>query len=88
MGKKQGVIVRNSEKPTHREAECLKVFRNLVKRHPGVSPSLEELATEMGVKKATVQGFVEKLLAKGVLMRRAGVHRSLCLGTTAKKGGR
>ena len=80
--------MRNPEKPTHREGECLKVFRQLLKRHPGVSPSLEELAAEMGVKKATVQGFVEKLLAKGLLKRRAGVHRSLCLGKPVKRGGR
>jgi DNA-binding MarR family transcriptional regulator len=80
--------VSNSEKPTQREAECLRAFRRLVKRYPGVSPSLQELATEMGVKKATVQGFVDRLLAKGVLKRRAGVHCSLRLGKPATKGGK
>jgi predicted transcriptional regulator len=86
MGKTQEGIMRNPEKPTHREAECLKVFRQLLKRNPGVPPSYEELAAEMGVKKATVQGLVERLLAKGILKRRARVHRSLYLAP--QKGGK
>lgn len=62
---------------TARQMEFMAAFRSLVKRNRGVAPSLEELAAEMGVKKATAQTFVRRLLANGYLERRSGSYRSL-----------
>jgi DNA-binding MarR family transcriptional regulator len=60
-----------------RQKECLVAFMVIVRRNGGVSPSLEELALEMGVKKATAQGFVRVLLKKGFLEKQVGSYRSL-----------
>jgi DNA-binding IclR family transcriptional regulator len=69
-----------SKRPvTARQTEFLKAFARLVKRNKGVSPSLEELAAEMDIKKATAQTFVRRLLANGYLVKRAGSYRNLQL---------
>lgn len=77
MKKNQAVIPGNPKKPTERQAEFLNAFRRVTKRNGGVSPSLAELAKEMGVNVPTAQGYVRRLLASGVLVRRAGCYRSL-----------
>lgn len=62
---------------TARQKESLDAFRAIVKRNRGVSPSLEEIAAELGVKKATAQDFVRQLLKKGYIVRNTGSYRSL-----------
>lgn len=66
---------------TPRQQEALDSFRAIVKRNKGVPPSIEELAQEMGVKKATAQGFLVLLVRKGFLVKRgcARSSRNLCV---------
>jgi repressor LexA len=53
------------------------VFERYTREH-GISPTLEEIATALGVNKVTVFGHVAELERKGVLVRAArGVSRGL-----------
>lgn len=63
----------SEKKPlTVKQAEFLGNFRALLERY-GTPPTLEELGRETGVKKATSQAFVRRLIAKGYLRR--AIHR-------------
>lgn len=67
---------------TRRQRDILDFFESYTRAH-GLSPTLEEIATALGVNKVTVFGHVAELERKGVLVRAAkGVSRALQL--TAK----
>lgn len=70
---------------TRRQRDILDVFEAYTRAH-GISPTLEEIATALGVNKVTVFGHVAELERKGALVRTGakGVSRSLQL----KDGGR
>ncbi|MBL8694005.1 MAG: repressor LexA [Planctomycetes bacterium] len=69
----------NSVPLTRRQRDILDVFERYT-RENGISPTLEEIATALGVNKVTVFGHVAELERKGVLTRAArGVSRSLQL---------
>lgn len=65
---------------TRRQRDILDVFEAYTRAH-GISPTLEEIATSLGVNKVTVFGHVAELERKGVLVRTGpkGVSRSLQL---------
>ena len=56
-----------------RVVEFIRRFR--AKR--GYAPTLDEIASQLGVTKATVQSYLRTLAAKGVVRRRRYEHRSL-----------
>ncbi|MCY2958726.1 MAG: transcriptional repressor LexA [Planctomycetota bacterium] len=67
---------------TRRQRDILDFFESYT-RSQGISPTLEEIATSLGVNKVTIFGHVAELERKGVLTRAAkGVSRALQL--TAK----
>jgi repressor LexA len=62
---------------TRRQRQILDFVESFTKEH-GMSPTLDEIASELGVNKVTVFGHVAELERKGVLARAAkGVSRSL-----------
>ena len=64
---------------TRRQRQILDLFAAYVEKH-GISPTLEEIAQELGVNKVTVFGHVAELERKGLLTRAArGVSRGLQL---------
>lgn len=64
---------------TRRQRDILDFFESYTRAH-GLSPTLEEIATALGVNKVTVFGHVAELERKGVLVRAAkGVSRALQL---------
>ena len=67
---------------TPRQLEILTMIRN-VRRSQGYSPTLQEIADELGISKITVFEHVEALLGKGLLTRRANKARSLELTSLA-----
>ncbi len=64
---------------TRRQRDILTFFESYALRN-GISPTLEEIAAELGVNKVTIFGHVAELERKGVLQRSAkGVSRGLQL---------
>jgi repressor LexA len=64
---------------TRRQKQILDLFQAYVEKHE-ISPTLDEIAQELGVNKVTVFGHVAELERKGLLLRAArGVSRGLQL---------
>jgi repressor LexA len=64
---------------TRRQKQILDVFSAYVEKHE-ISPTLDEIAQELGVSKVTVFGHVAELERKGLLVRAArGISRGLQL---------
>lgn len=74
---------------TRRQRDILDFFESY-RRKQGISPTLEEIATALGVNKVTIFGHVAELERKGVLVRAArGISRGLQLAEeTASSGTR
>lgn len=68
---------------TPRQVEILTLIRDTRRRH-GYSPTLQEIADELGVSKITVFEHVEALAAKGMLVRHTYRARSLELTSSAR----
>jgi len=68
---------------TPRQLEILTCIRN-GRRNLGYSPTLQEIADELGISKITVFEHVEALLRKSVLKRRSNKARSLELTSSAR----
>lgn len=67
---------------TPRQIEILTLVRD-GRRRDGYSPTLQEIADELGISKITVFEHVEALLKKGLLTRRSNRARSLELTSAA-----
>ena len=67
---------------TPRQIEILTMVRD-GRRRDGYSPTLQEIADELGISKITVFEHVEALLRKGLLTRRSNRARSLELTSAA-----
>jgi repressor LexA len=67
---------------TPRQIEILTCIRD-ARRSRGCSPTLQEVADELGISKVTVFEHVEALLRKGMLVRHANRVRSLELTSSA-----
>jgi len=67
---------------TPRQIEILTMIRD-GRRRDGYSPTLQEIADELGISKITVFEHVEALLRKGLLTRRSNRARSLELTSAA-----
>jgi len=67
---------------TPRQLEILTMIRD-GRRRDGYSPTLQEIADELGISKITVFEHVEALLKKGLLTRRSNRARSLELTSSA-----
>lgn len=75
----------NPSRPINLTPQQLRVFkliREWRNRH-GLSPTMQELADELGISKVTVFEHVEALIAKGALQRDANKARSLSIPDTA-----
>jgi len=68
---------------TPRQVEILTLIRDLRKLH-GYSPTLQEIADELGISKITVFEHVEALLKKRMLTRRSNKARSLALTSSVQ----
>ena len=68
---------------TPRQLEILTLIRD-AKRNVGYSPTLQEIADQLGISKITVFEHVENLVDKGVLNRRSNKARSLELTSLAR----
>ncbi len=68
---------------TPRQLEILTMIRD-ARRSLGYSPTLQELADQLGISKITVFEHVEALLKKGLLTRQANKARSLALTSSAR----
>ena len=68
---------------TPRQLEILTMVRD-GRRSDGYSPTLQEIADELGISKITVFEHVEALLKKGLLSRRSNKARSLELTASAR----
>lgn len=63
---------------TPKQLRVLKLIRD-TRRQRGVSPTMQEIADEVGVSRVTVFEHVEALIAKGALIREANKARSLLI---------
>lgn len=73
---------------TRRQRDILDFFELYIRTH-GISPTLEEIATSLGVNKVTIFGHVAELERKGILVRAAkGVSRGLQLTTQPERTAR
>src|ERR1019366_8702217 len=61
---------------TPRQADVLLLVRNHRHLH-GYSPSIRELATTLGLSRATIMAHIERLEKKGFLRRTPMCHRTL-----------
>jgi repressor LexA len=72
---------------TRRQRDILDFFEAYARKH-GISPTLEEIATSLGVNKVTIFGHVAELERKGFLSRAArGVSRGLKLRARVPRSG-
>ena len=69
--------------PTPRQLEIVTLVRDS-RRSLGYSPTLQEIADELGVSKITVFEHVEALINKGMLTRRSNKARSLEVTSSVK----
>ena len=68
---------------TPRQLEILMIIRDY-RKSEGYSPTLQEMADELGISKITVFEHVEALLEKGLLTRRSNKARSLALTSSVR----
>ena len=73
----------NAQFLTPRQLEILTCVRN-TRRSLGYSPTLQEIADELGISKITVFEHVEALLEKGAITRRSNKARSLEVSSSAQ----
>jgi len=72
---------------TRRQRDILDFFEGYAGKH-GISPTLEEIATALGVNKVTIFGHVAELERKGFLARTArGVSRGLQITARVPRSG-
>lgn len=76
MGKSRKKTAREPRTLTPRRLEILQMIRDCRRQH-GYSPTLQEIADELGISKITVFEHVEALERKGLLIRHANRARSL-----------
>ncbi|MEY3022853.1 MAG: LexA repressor [Planctomycetota bacterium] len=69
---------RSSLSLTPKQLRVLKLIRD-TRRQKGVSPTMQEIADEVGVSRVTVFEHVEALIAKGALVRDPNKARSLLI---------
>ncbi len=79
----KALVTDDSHCLTPRQIEILTRIRD-GRRKDGYSPTLQEMADEMGISKITVFEHVEALLRKGLLRRRSNKARSLELTASAR----
>ncbi len=82
MVRRKANVTEDSHCLTPRQLEILTMVRDGRRRH-GYSPTLQEIADELGISKITVFEHVEALLRKGLLTRRTNRARSLELSEIA-----
>jgi repressor LexA len=82
MPRKKRVETEDRRCLTPRQLEILTMIRD-VRRSQGYSPTLQEIADELGISKITVFEHVEALLRKKLLTRRSNKARSLELTSSA-----
>jgi len=83
MTKRKSAITDELQCLTPRQLQILTLIRD-TRRSLGYSPTLQELADELGITKITVFEHVEALIAKGMLTRRSNRARSLELTRAAR----
>lgn len=83
MARKRYMTTDKARCLTPRKVEILTMIRD-VREREGYSPTLQEIADELGVSKITVFEHVEALLRDGMLTRRSNRARSLALTTSAR----
>lgn len=83
MTKSRGGETNETHCLTPRQLEVLTMIRDSRRNH-GYSPTLQELADELGISKITVFEHVEALLKKRLLTRRSNRARSLELTSSAQ----
>lgn len=83
MAKARIAATEESSVLTPRQIEILTMVRD-GRRQNGYSPTLQEIADELGISKITVFEHVEALLKKGMLTRRSNRARSLALTPSAQ----
>lgn len=83
MPKKKRPASGESRSPTPRQLEIVTLVRD-TRRSLGYSPTLQEIADEIGVSKITVFEHVEALIKKGMLTRRSNKARSLEVTSSVK----
>jgi repressor LexA len=76
MARKKRSITEETHVMTPRQLEILTLIRDTRRSH-GYSPTLQELADELGISKITVFEHVETLIRKGLVTRRSNRARSL-----------
>ena len=76
-------ITANAHCLTPRQIEILTLIRD-ARRSSGYSPTLQELANELGISKITVFEHVEALIGKKLLTRRSNKARSLELTSSVR----
>jgi len=81
--KKTKTQPRDERALTPRQVEILTMIRD-ARRSLGYSPTLQEIADELGISKITVFEHVEGLIAKGMLTRRSNRARSLELTSSVQ----
>lgn len=82
MARRKTNVTEDSHCMTPRQIEILTMVRD-GRRLNGYSPTLQEIADELGISKITVFEHVEALLRKGLLTRRTNRARSLELSELA-----
>jgi len=82
MVRRKTSVTEDSHCLTPRQIEILTMVRD-GRRRNGYSPTLQEIADELGISKITVFEHVEALLRKGLLTRRTNRARSLELSASA-----
>lgn len=83
MSKRKKKETREALCLTPRQLEILTHVRE-ARRNLGYSPTLQEMADELGISKITVFEHVEALIEKGMLTRRPNRARSLALTSSAR----
>lgn len=83
MAKARIAATEESSVLTPRQIEILTMVRD-GRRQNGYSPTLQEIADELGISKITVFEHVEALLKKGMLTRRSNRARSLALTSSVQ----
>ncbi len=83
MSKRKSKLTEEKRCLTPRQLEILTFIRD-ARRNLGYSPTLQEMADELGISKITVFEHVETLIKKGMLTRRSNRARSLDLTPSAQ----
>lgn len=83
MARTKKLVTDETHCVTPRQLEILTLIRD-GRRNDGYSPTLQEIADELGISKITVFEHVEALLKKGLLSRRSNKARSLELTASAR----